>query len=250
MGLYNAEQQEELSLLSWEKDALHAINEKLTNKEQPFPCIPATQGHTLNHFRYGFLGDPRNESTVKEFAELLKEYTKTSRQLGKYTSLIVFFETPEELTQSYSVEQFEQLFWRILTEVSALDEKEWPTHIPTDPHNPIWEYCFHQEQYFMYCATPAHENRKSRHFPYFMMAITPRWVLEQFNENKTLAAKIKENIRKRIVDYDSVPIHPDLNTYGKEDNFEWKQYFLHDDESSLTKCPYHRFLRMIGKVKK
>ncbi|MBM6617934.1 YqcI/YcgG family protein [Bacillus suaedaesalsae] len=250
MGLYTAAQHDEYSRLSWERDALQIFHQKMTDKEYLFPCIPATQGHSLDHFRYGFVGDPRKNSTVNEFAKLLKEYTEKSKQIGKYTSLIVFFETPIELSQEYDVEQFEQIFWQLLSDISSIDEKEWPKNIPVDPHNPIWEYCFHHEQYFMYCATPAHKNRNSRHFPYFMMAITPRWVLEQFNENKSFAAKIKENIRKRIVAYDSVPIHPDLNTYGKEDNYEWKQYFLHDDESSLSKCPYHRFLKLIGKEKK
>ncbi|KAA0546991.1 YqcI/YcgG family protein [Bacillus sp. BGMRC 2118] len=250
MRLYTAAEHLDHSIASWEKKSLQTFQQKMSDKNHLFPCIPATQGHSLDQFRYGFVGDPRSESTIEEFAQLLKEYTENSRHFGKYTSLIVFFETPLELIEQYDVEQFEQLFWEVLSGISSIDEKEWPENIPVDPHNPVWEYCFHQEKYFMYCATPAHENRKSRNFPYFMMAITPRWVLEQFNENKSLAAKIKENIRKRIVDYDSVPIHPDLNTYGKEDNYEWKQYFLHDDESSLSKCPYHRFLKLIGREKK
>ena len=101
----------------------------------------------------------------------------------------------------------------------------------------MWEFCYHGEQYFMYCATPAHINRKSRHFPYFMLAITPRGVLERFNTSPHRAAKIKEKIRERLAEYDSISIHPDLNTYGKDDNHEWKQYFLRDEDTTYQNVP-------------
>ncbi|WP_456275245.1 YqcI/YcgG family protein [Bacillus sp. AK128] len=242
MGLLTDIQLENLEPHSWQNKAYQEFKTKLENKEKPFPCIPATQGHSLQHFRYGFIGDPREPSTLCELALLLKEYTKTSRSYGKYTSLIVFYKTPEALKASYSVEQFEEIFWEHLNEISKLDEMDWPTHIPLDPNDPLWEFCFHNEQYFMYCGTPSHQNRQSRHSSYFMLAITPRWVLEEFHAKPALANKIKPQIRKRLENYDSISIHPDLNSYGQENNFEWKQYFLHDDHSSLSKCPFHKAL--------
>lgn len=77
----------------------------------------------------------------------------------------------------------------------------------------------------MYCATPAHKNRMSRHFDVMMLAITPRWVLQEFNKTPSYARRIKAQVRERLAKYDSISIHPDLNTYGAEDNFEWRQYF-------------------------
>lgn len=94
----------------------------------------------------------------------------------------------------------------------------------------------------MYCATPKHEERKSRYFPYMMMAITPRWVLQKFNETERYAKKIKDQVRERIKKYDNAPVHSVLNSYGKIDNHEWKQYFLRDDDSELPKCPFLRGL--------
>ncbi|MDQ0199523.1 FPC/CPF motif-containing protein YcgG [Neobacillus ginsengisoli] len=85
----------------------------------------------------------------------------------------------------------------------------------------------------------------SRHFPYFMLAITPRSVLVEFHSSHDYAAKIKSNIRKRLADYDTIRIHPDLNSYGNEDNFEWKQYFLHDDNSAISNCPFHKTIKQI-----
>lgn len=237
------------ALNSWKRDALEKFETKMTDKEKQFPCIPATQGFSLNHLQYGFVGDPREGSTTQELAELLSTYTENSRKFGKYTSLVVFFDTPSDLSKTFNVQDFEKLFWEQLNQLSELDTIEWPSHIPFDPNQPAWEFCFHGEQYFMYCATPAHKNRLSRYFPYFMLAITPRWVLEKFNSSPSFSKKIRSTIRKRLSRYDSIAIHPDLNSYGQNDNFEWKQYFLHDDDSTLSKCPFHKFMNMVKKEK-
>jgi uncharacterized protein len=232
-------------LKDWELNALEKFSMKMCDKEKPFPCIPATIGFAQNQLRYSFIGDPREPSTLVDLAKTLSSYTKVSREIGPYTSLIVFYQTPEKMKSDYRVEEYEQLFWEHLSGLSALDAFEWPNDIPTDPHNQVWEFCYNGEKYFMYCATPAHQNRKSRHFDVMMLAITPRWVLQEFNKSPNFAQRIKKQVRKRLANYDSAPIHPDLNSYGSEDNFEWRQYFLRDDDTSLTKCPYHRVLKFL-----
>ncbi|TYS47718.1 YqcI/YcgG family protein [Bacillus infantis] len=226
----------------WEADALRAFQAKLGNKKDRFPCIPATQGHALQQLRYGFAGDPRDISSAGELAEMMREFTVHSRSFGSYTSLIVFFETNEQLAEQGTVEEFENHFWQQMNLLAERDREKWPAHIPEDPHDPLWEFCSHGEQYFMYCATPAHVNRQSRYFPYFMLAITPRWVLDEFNSAPERAAKVKSKIRDRLAAYDSIGAHPHLNSYGTENNYEWQQYFLRDDDSALSKCPFHRML--------
>ena len=245
-GLYTHGSSSRNQLLEWEKHALDSFFAKMSDKEKPFPCIPATIGFSMNQLRYGFIGSPRRDTTIKELASLLTSYTEQSREFGNYTSLIIFYETPESMNDA-PVEEYEQIFWEHLSGLTALDEFEWPEDIPQDPHNPIWEFCFNDEKYFMYCATPAHKNRQSRHFDMMMLAITPRWVLQEFNKSQSYAKRIKSQVRKRLAKYDSISIHPDLNTYGAQDNFEWRQYFLRDDDTSLSKCPYHRFLKLLGK---
>lgn len=244
-GLYTHGSSPRDQLQEWEKRAIDKFFAKMSDKEKPFPCIPATIGFSTNQLRYGFVGDPRKTSTIKELANVLKSYTEVSRVIGNYTSLIVFYETPESMKDD-TVAEFEQLFWKHLSGLNALDEFDWPEDIPIDPHDPIWEFCFNDEKYFMYCATPAHENRKSRHFDFMMLAITPRWVLQEFNKSPGYARRIKAQVRERLAKYDSISMHPDLNTYGAEDNFEWRQYFLRDDDTSLSKCPYHRVLKFLG----
>ncbi|MFC4403394.1 YqcI/YcgG family protein [Gracilibacillus xinjiangensis] len=212
----------------------------MSEKDKPFPCIPATIGHTLQHFRYGFIGCPTKKETVQELAGLLNSYTEQSREFGKYTSLVVFYELSEGLKERFTVEQYEQLFWQQLNSLSVMDLCDWPSNIPDNAENTLWEFCFQKERYFVYCATPAHKERKSRKFDTMMLALTPRWVFDLFNDSNKQAPKIKDKIRGRIGSYDTVAIHPELRKYGAEDNFEWKQYFLRDDNTSLLKCPFHR----------
>lgn len=240
MLLFEKEKLNTLSLGKWQQDAFQLFESKMTDKTHKFPCIPATIGFKLNHFRYGFLSDPRSDQAADELAELLSMYGEQSQAFGKYTSLIAFFETPPDIQKNYQVSDYRQLFWDVLSKVSSRDHEEWPSHIPTDPHHHVWEYCYAGEQYFMYCATPAHDHRQSRYFPYFIYAITPRWVLTEFNSNAQTAAQLKSKIRERIEAYDEVGIHPDLQSYGSQDNYEWKQYFLNDDNTSTaeSKCPF------------
>ncbi|WP_019640152.1 YqcI/YcgG family protein [Paenibacillus fonticola] len=226
----------------WKYDAYRQFALKLADTEYLFPCIPATIGFKRGQFRYGFVSDPRRDEAVAELAGLLGSFGEESRSFGKYTSLILFFETPQELVERSNVEEYRNIFWRLLRKVRELDDRDWPEHIPTDPHDPLWEYCFNQEQYFVYSATPAHRLRQSRHFPYFIMAITPRWVLVEFNASGEAAAHIRTKIRERILVYDAAGIHPDLNSYGSDNNFEWKQYFLGDDSApSASRCPFSGF---------
>ncbi|GAE24949.1 hypothetical protein JCM9140_915 [Halalkalibacter wakoensis JCM 9140] len=237
---------EDINLADWQQDAIDQFKKNMSNKENLFPCIPATQSFFLNHLRYAFVGDPRIPKTKYELADILKEYAIHSNVFGKYSSLIVFFQTPEDLA-SANMETFEQLFWEQLTHLHTLDEQKWPDVIPFDPDHNSWEFCFQNERFFMYCATPSHLHRKSRYFPYFLFAITPRWVLEQFDETPYYATKIRTAIRERLIQYDDIPPHTELRMYGDTHNLEWKQYFLRDDQTTLNTCP---FLKMIQNKKK
>ncbi|MDN4527684.1 YqcI/YcgG family protein [Fictibacillus fluitans] len=228
-------------LALWQQGAIEEFERRMRSATRPFPCIPATIGDSLRQFRFGFAGNPGDASSMDDLAVLLKEYTECSRDCGDYTSLVVFYETPQEMAEHMKVEEYEQLFWSQLAGLAERDPGEWPAHVPNDPHQALWEFCFHGEPYFMYCGTPAHVNRNSRYFPCFILAITPRWVLERFNASPSRASKIKQRIRERLKKYDAVDIHQDLKMYGSKYNYEWKQYFLRDDDTTVSKCPFHRF---------
>lgn len=226
------------TLPSWQQHAYQSFSAKIADDANTFPCVPARRGFLSDQLRFSFIGDPRKVHSIKELADCLRAYDKCARTSGKYTSLAIFIETPEEVLKDYDVEDYRNLFWTILNKLTAFDKQKWPADIPSDPTNHAWEFCFEGEPYFVFCATPAHQLRKSRHFPTLFMAFQPRWVFEDMNDSTVIGQKLKKLIRKRIDAYDGVPCHPDLKWYGQVDNHEWKQYFISDDDNSPTKCPF------------
>lgn len=230
---------------TWKLDAINKWTIKMTDRESKFPCIPAVQGYALNHLRYGFVKNTEEIDAAEQLANLLQSFGEQSRTFGSYTSLIVFIDTEAKPHCNDGVEYYERLFWSLLSRTAAMDRKPWPSHLPDDPSDHLWEYCYDGEPYFVYCGTPAHTLRRSRSFPYMVLAFTPRWVLDNFNSTPLQAEKTKQMIRKRLYAYDPVPPHPDLKMYGAEDNYEWRQYFLRDRGDSLPACPfasmYHKY---------
>lgn len=239
VGLYDRKMLEEYNAPSpfdkWKKDAFQHFINKMSDKIHPFPCIPATIGFQLNHLRYAFIHNPEQEASIHQLADILRNYGILSRTTGSYASLIIFFEK----TYSKSIEDYEKLFWKVMSKLNAMDEKAWPKNVSQIPHDPTWEFCFHGEAYFVYCATPEHSLRQSRYFPYMMLAVTPRWVLKSFHD-KNPSKKIRSQIRERLNVYDTISPHPELNFYGNDNNYEWKQYYLRDDQTSLPQCPFKK----------
>ncbi|SFF91309.1 hypothetical protein SAMN05216353_11372 [Halobacillus alkaliphilus] len=220
---------------SWKQNAFKDFSTMMNEKENLYPCVPGKQGFNSNSLRFGFADSPDSPHACKQASDYLRQYSKVSRVTGKYASLVLFFNTEK---QEGNIEYYQALFWKILNHIHAYDEKSWPGHIPLDPVQSAWEFCFHGEPYFVFCATPAHLNRKSRFFPYLLLAFQPRFVFDEINSETSQGRKLKNIIRTRLKNYDNSPIHPDLKWYGEEGNLEWKQYFLKDDNSSLSKCPF------------
>ncbi|WP_138751965.1 YqcI/YcgG family protein [Paenibacillus sinopodophylli] len=225
-------------LPEWQQETFRHFANMIADPAGSYPCIPGRHGFLTNNLRFGFVSDPRKEQAVSEVTQLLRHYGQIARETGKFASLVIFFETPHDLINDFAVADYEELFWSVLSRVSAKDEAPWPETISTDPTHHSWEFCFDGQPYFAFCSTPAHTIRKSRQSQSFTIAFQPRFVFEEINDSTSFGRNMKKLIRKKLVEYDGVPAHPSLKWYGQEDNHEWKQYFLRDDESAPSKCPY------------
>ncbi|RLQ94062.1 YqcI/YcgG family protein [Falsibacillus albus] len=234
---------ETIALSDWQIEAFQSFKKMIADEENTYPCVPGRQGFQSDQLRFSFISDPRLDIAGTELAEILKQYGEISRETGKYASLVLIFETPEDIKRTFDINEYEDLFWTLLSQVSLMDEKRWPDGISQDPSHHSWEFCFHGEPYFAFCATPAHTQRKSRFFTHFLMAFQPRWVFEHMNDQTLLGQNMKKIIRDRLEKYDESPPHPALKWYGQEDNHEWMQYFLRDDETGPSKCPFHNMMR-------
>ncbi|MGD6959530.1 YqcI/YcgG family protein [Rossellomorea aquimaris] len=225
-------------LTPWQQAAYADFSSVMCDVEHPYPCVPGKQGFQTDTLRFGFAEDPRKQAASEKLACLLKQYGEISRDTGKYASLVVFFNSEEIVADNQSIDSYQDIFWGLLNRIHELDESPWPEDIAKDPHHHTWEFCFDGEPYFAFCSTPAHTMRKSRYFPYFLVAFQPRWVFDEINSSTAFGQKLKKVIRKRLIEYDEADPHPSLKWYGQEDNYEWKQYYLSDDDSSLSKCPF------------
>ena len=149
----------------WQREAIVKLTEKMTDRSAKFPCIPAVQGHALNHFRYGFINRGESQEAAGQLAALLHEFGLGSRGFGPYTSLIVWIHTEHGMDNLEGVEYYERLFWQLLSRTTEYDTEPWPADLPEEPDDHLWEFCYAGEPYFVYCGTPAHELRQSRYFP-------------------------------------------------------------------------------------
>ncbi|QGQ99656.1 hypothetical protein EHS13_34740 [Paenibacillus psychroresistens] len=225
------------TLRNWQLQAYNDFAAMLNDDENAYPCIPGKQGFLADHLRFGFIPDPNSEAASRELASLLMQYGQISRETGKYASLVVFTQ-PLEGVQKKSIEEYEHVFWELMNKVNSYDQKAWPPEVSRDPSQASWEFCFDGNPYFIFCATPAHTIRKSRHFSSLLLAFQPRWVFADINDSTPFGLKIKKAIRSRLVEYDGIPAHPSLNWYGQKDNLEWKQYYLRDDDQVPAQCPF------------
>ncbi|MBX0357446.1 YqcI/YcgG family protein [Halobacillus sp. Nhm2S1] len=222
----------------WQLEVYQQFSNMMTQRENPYPCVPGIQGFMKNMLRFGFVGDPRTDESTDQLALLLKQYGEISRATGNYASLVIFCDTRTLLDEQTTMDEYEEVFWTLLNVTHSKDPSPWPENIPKNPEDPAWEFCFNGEPYFAFCATPVHKLRNSRSFPCMLLAFQPRWVFDEINDSTPFGRKIKKVIRKRLEEYDGIPTHPALKWYGQKDNHEWKQYFLKDDDSSLSKCPF------------
>ncbi len=114
-------------MTEWQQSAYNHFSAMMMDQEHPYPCVPGKQGFLSDTLRFGFAGDPRQESTSVEVASLLKQYGKISRQTGDYASLVVFFDSRFISDGEGTVDNYEKCFWTLLNKIHELDEKPWPT---------------------------------------------------------------------------------------------------------------------------
>ncbi|WP_139488544.1 YqcI/YcgG family protein [Brevibacillus dissolubilis] len=218
----------------WGVGAYEALKQDMLGEESPFPCIFGVEGFRADTLCYSFIGEPTEEQALFQLRDQLIRYTEGYRQLGRNTSLVAFFQPMQEIQ---TMDQYERIFWDVIHFLHKHDPQAWPRQIPHDTGSHLWEFCFNGEPIFVVCNTPAHEIRKSRKSKTFMITFQPLWVFDELTGERGLRAV--QAVRQRLASYDKVGAHPALGLYGEEDKLEWKQYFLKDDNSSPTQCPFH-----------
>lgn len=221
----------------WGGKSLGELRDTLLSFTSPFPCTFAVSGLKRGMLRFGFVEDLWDERTWAPLVTILTAYLERYRDIGRETSLVVFFR-PDERTRQLS--DYRERFWAVLRYLHERDQRPWPADIPREPDDPWWEFSFHGAPVFVVCNTPAHVRRNSRHHGGFLITFQPRWVFEELAEGTPKGDASRRVIRERLRRFDRMEPSPLLGAYGDPRNREWRQYFLPDtDGTEPASCPFH-----------
>ncbi|KAG9738047.1 hypothetical protein KCU73_g9831, partial [Aureobasidium melanogenum] len=106
--------------------------------------------------------------------------------------------------------------------------------------NEKWTFCFDGIPLFPVALTPAHQRRWSRHAPVPLVALQPKWVLDNLMSTPEKRKSATGKVRKLLAEYDQIDISPDLTQYGEEGTSEIHQLCLKDENETMD-CPFDDF---------
>ncbi|KAF4993165.1 hypothetical protein FGRMN_6650 [Fusarium graminum] len=209
------------------------------SSRKTFPCVYATMGYRADDHRYVFLesDDPSEPRNVRKVALALAEYLRISTSLGPNTSLVIIGAASEK---QRTVEEHNRTFWDMLRGLRICDPKAWPEDIPQDTEDAKWTFCFNGEPVFPVMLTPAHQVRWSRHMSVPVIALQPKWVLDNLLGTPEKRKAAQSKVRNLLQKYDTIGVSPDLTDYGADGTSEVRQLCLQDKNESVQ-CPYRNF---------
>ncbi len=228
---------------SWHSVVFKNIKTRL-GEDPDFPCVFSKNAFRKKLIKFIFVENVESDG-IQHLAEGLKEYVEISKmwdhRLDTAYPLIAAFSLDAITTDS--VEGYHKFGWQILQKLVEIDLAPWPEKVVTDPNMHSWSMCFNGMPLFCNMSSPMHHIRKSRNLgDHFILVINPRERFDIFASNTPNGQRVRENIRKRIANYDGVKHSLQLGSYGSGD-IEWWQYGLIEENTIRTdKCPF-KFLK-------
>jgi amino acid adenylation domain-containing protein/non-ribosomal peptide synthase protein (TIGR01720 family) len=221
----------------WAPGCLNDMLGTLLSPDAPFPCTFAVSAARKGSLRFGFVDDLHDEDTWEPLIKVVRAYLDSYQSLSRDTSLLVFWRPQNE---RLTIEDYHRKFWSVLRYLHERDPERWPSDVPTETDHPLWEFSFGGTPIFVVCNTPAHDARRSRHSPGFVITFQPRWVFEGLDPETPRGQAARRVIRKRLRAFDGAEPSVALGNYGDPENREWRQYFLPDrDGDPDLGCPFH-----------
>lgn len=220
----------------WQRSVYDEFREKMVDRNMIFPCVYATAGYKANDHRYVFLesSDPSSPANIRILGPAMRAYLKLAHSLGSNTSLVIM------CAESDSVEELDvytDRFWKFLRGLRIYDQNSWPSEVPTKTTDKEWTFCYAGESVFPIALTPAHKDRRSRHSRNLIIAMQPKWVIDQLLATPEKRESAQNKVRALIRKYDVADVSGDLTAYGAEGSSESRQLVLSDD-GTTNKIPY------------
>lgn len=224
-GVFGKEPQE-----GWKLSAYEQYRTRLCAQE--FPCFFGQTGELRGEMMYTFV----SKDALDEMVESMRKFVSLLATLEyKRSSLVAFFE-PEQNLREHSA--FVDHFWNILQYLHDHDSQPAVTRVPDDP---LWEFSFERCEMFVVGTSPTYRQRRSRNLgDGIVLIFQPRILFIDPVTSEPIAASVRHQIHRRMLEYDGMTVHPDIGFYGQPANREWKQYALPDDNSpEHGRCPFH-----------
>jgi uncharacterized protein len=214
----------------WWSQSLRQFKESVGQRE--YPCHFGRLALARGELFAAFPGP-----TTASLAQRLSWFLDMSRRCLDRRLVLAAFCEPR--TQPVSESAYAEQFWQVLQELHDADAAEWPADIPHDPEDSTWEFAFHGVPMFVFAAAPSYARRASRNVgPGLVVLFQPRNVFDGIEGGTPRGMAARQIIRRRLNQWDTVPVHPDLGDYGDPANSEWRQYFIPDGPGRLQeKCP-------------
>ena len=220
----------------WRAERYRSFRATLTSDADPYPCTFAVEAEEEGLFRYLFA--TTDEEGHERVARGLETYLDSYEEIGRFSSLAVFFEPPAE-GEEWGPGRYKRAFWDVLRHLNRNDPAAWPPEVPTDPEHPKWEFCFGGEPLFLVARAPFYDERRSRHAEHGLeITVQPKSLLSDLSGLTDEGQRIRSVIRSRLEAYDDVPMHPDSGDFEDPRTTEWKQYMLPETNAeSVARVP-------------
>ena len=214
---------------SWKLDAYEQYKVRL--RAPGYPCFFGQSAEARGEMLYSFIADGCLDEMVANMRQFVS-LAGTARY--ERSSLITFFEPDPSITDHAA---FVARFWRVL---QFLHEHDRDPAVDRTPDHPLWEFSFERCEMFVVGASPTYRRRHSRNLGSgIVFVFQPRFLFIDPATLQPIAAAVRQRIHKRMLDYDGMPLHPDIGFYGDVTNSEWKQYALPDDNQPESgTCPF------------
>jgi len=177
---------------------------------------------------------------LPEFAASLTAFLDYARPAPDRRQVLACFVEPGA---ERSHDEYAATFWDVLQWLHWHDTRPWPAGIPRDPHDPAWEFSFAGTAMFVFAAIPTHRLRRSRNLgDCLVLLFQPRNVFDGIEGGTHTGNAVRRRIRASLAAWDVASPHPSMGDYGDPSNFEWRQYFIPDDQSDIySTCPFRTY---------
>ena len=215
----------------------NAVHEEIRSliMQPSYPCVAAVQSVVRQDYIVGLYSNfGEGRSWKKLRVDLIQFLNQLSVTNSRYLSFWAVFEESEmNLTEN----QFEEKFWKELSLITSLEERDqdWGHLHPANPDDPMFCLSINREKLFVVGLHDS-SSREARRFSKPAMVFNAFSQFEKFQLEGTYKKMVETN-RNRDVKFQGAA-NPMAIAHGEK----WESIqFSGKENSSTWKCPFHFF---------